>query len=94
MTTHLWNGDPRILFGDHMQAYLCSMIYGKGRICIGIENAMYHDVAFCYETYELGLKALIAWNPEVDEEPDGWMRCPTDGRRRPNGDKTKEYVFH
>lgn len=24
-------------------------------------------------------------------EPDGWYRCPTDGRRRPDGDKSKEY---
>jgi hypothetical protein len=26
------------------------------------------------------------------KEPEGWMRCPQDGRRRPNGDKSKEYV--
>jgi hypothetical protein len=24
-------------------------------------------------------------------EPEGWYRCPTDGRRRPDGDAAKEY---
>ena len=26
-------------------------------------------------------------------EPTGWMRHPTTGRRRPDGDPSKEYVY-
>lgn len=25
-------------------------------------------------------------------EPEGWIRCVDDGRRRPDGDETKEYI--
>lgn len=32
------------------------------------------------------------WNPDKDADPEGWFRCPQDGRRRPNNDPTKEYV--
>lgn len=28
----------------------------------------------------------------VDGEPQGWFRHPVSGRRRPNGDASKEYV--
>jgi hypothetical protein len=36
------------------------------------------------------VSAWISYQPEI--EPDGWYRCPTDGRRRPDGDKTREYI--
>ena len=34
--------------------------------------------------------ALALW--DGTGEPEGWMRHPTSGRRRPDGDKTKEYI--
>ena len=38
------------------------------------------------------MRAYENWNPEVNADPDGWFRCPTDGRRRPDGDASKEYI--
>ena len=35
-------------------------------------------------------RGLIKWSG--DGEPDGWMRNPLTGRRRPGGDASKEYV--
>lgn len=32
------------------------------------------------------------WNPEKEDDPVGWFRCPTDGRRRPGNDPKKEYI--
>jgi len=32
------------------------------------------------------------YDPETMVEPEGWYRNPTTGRRRPDGDKSKEYV--
>jgi len=32
---------------------------------------------------------MESWMPDL--EPEGWYRCPTDGRRRPDGDASKEY---
>ncbi len=36
--------------------------------------------------------ALEKFDPERDTEPEGWYRNPNTGRRRPDGDPTKEYV--
>jgi len=36
--------------------------------------------------------AFHAWNPETQEEPEGWIRHVQTGRRRPGGDASKEYV--
>lgn len=29
-----------------------------------------------------------------EHEPGGWFRCVTDGRRRPDGDASKEYIHY
>lgn len=34
----------------------------------------------------------MQWEPTETPEPEGWMRNPPTGRRRPGGDPTKEYV--
>ena len=39
------------------------------------------------------VSALFAWNPETEPEPNGWYRSPTTGRRRPDGDASKEYYY-
>lgn len=42
---------------------------------------------------EAAVAALNSWDPLKDPEPEGWTRNPKSGRRRENGDKTKEYVW-
>ena len=50
-----------------------------------------HDNHWCYETRDQAVAALAAWDPMKQAEPEGWIRNPKTGRRRPNGDATKEY---
>lgn len=47
------------------------------------------------EIAELGVsrKSLDReWDPEREEEPAGWIRHVQSGRRRPEGDSSKEYI--
>lgn len=36
--------------------------------------------------------AFAQWDQAEDTEPAGWIRNLFDGRRRPDGDASKEYV--
>ncbi len=44
-----------------------------------------------YASLETALAAARAWDGR--EEPSGWIRPPTSGRRRPGGDPAREYVL-
>lgn len=66
------------------------MTFGRGRLVIGDRYGV--DDAWCYETIALALAAFVTWDPDLAEEPKGWIRHPTTGRRRPDGDATREYV--
>lgn len=61
-------------------------------IVIGPTGASCYSDHWCYETRSLAEAALAAWDPMTTREPEGWIRHPQSGRRRPNGDKSKEYV--
>jgi hypothetical protein len=47
---------------------------------------------WCYHSYAAAKAALDAWNGADGTEPGGWHRHPTTGRRRPDGDPSREYV--
>ena len=52
-----------------------------------------HGDRWCYETFPKALAALREWESRDGQgEPTGWHRHPNTGRRRPNGDASKEYV--
>lgn len=59
-------------------------------ILTGITWSSYED-RWCYSSYEKAKAALDAWDGEG--EPQGWHRHPSTGRRRENGDPTKEEVW-
>ncbi len=66
---------------------------------IGLNYAILADLTpswygdrWCYHTYTLAWHALDAWTGDEDSEPQGWHRHPSSGRRRPDGDASKEYV--
>jgi hypothetical protein len=44
-----------------------------------------------YDTQGAAMSAAVSWDGGT-EEPDGWTRHPETGRRRPDGDASKEYV--
>lgn len=52
-----------------------------------------HDRRFCYATFDIAADALAEWAArEFEDEPERWHRDPYTGRRRPEGDKEREYV--
>jgi hypothetical protein len=51
-----------------------------------------YENRWCYSTYDAAKAALDAWTGEDGTEPQGWHRHPSTGRRRPDGDPSKEYI--
>lgn len=48
---------------------------------------------WCYATSDRVMLAFTEWAARKFEgEPEGWHRHPKTGRRRPDGDKTKEHI--
>lgn len=83
------------IVGDKV-IHVIEMTFGKFRVYIGQANSSIYDTGWCYENQEKAVAAAETydgksgkWNGE--NEPHGWYRHPESGRRRPNGDPTKEY---
>lgn len=64
------------------------LFFGCGRLLLCTEG----DVIdlWDYDSVEEAIAAMDASSGEG--EPDGWMRHPVTGRRRPGGNRDKEYV--
>lgn len=60
------------------------LIVGPTRCTLG------YDDRWCYRTLSLALAAATVW--DGTGEPQGWHRHPDSGRRRPDGDPTRQYV--
>lgn len=50
------------------------------------------EAAYCYRTVDEAFAAMMAFDPAVDEEPQGWHKCATDNRVRPDGDASRETI--
>ena len=85
---------PYKVFADGTGVWIHPTTYGKGRLCIGdIDNPVGYDRGFCYDAIERAFQAADEWDGVG--EPDGWTRCINTGRRRrPDGDKSSEYILH
>lgn len=67
---------------------------------LGFNYAILADLAgwgygdrWCFNGRWLAEQALEEWTARDGEgEPEGWHRHPDTGRRRPLGDKSKEYI--
>jgi len=68
------------------------MSFGKGRLCSAISWSGYED-GWCYEKLEQAVVAMFEWDPDDTEEPDGWIRHISTGRRRPDGRASSEFVM-
>lgn len=82
------------LIGDGRALYIYRKIWTYS-LCIGdVKNEGYFTDLWCYETLPLAMAAMLAWNPlDISTpEPEGWHRHPPTGRRRPDGDASREYV--
>lgn len=77
--------------GDGRAVWIYPLLYTHS-ICIGRINYPVYDDRWCYADRAKAEAALVAWNPLTQKEPEGWHRHPDSGRRRPDGDPTKEHV--
>ena len=86
------------------QGYTLPMILADGRyaavmpllftaaIIVGRVGDNGYDNRWCYESQAAAAFALAEWVTNDASEPEGWHRDPVTGRRRPEGDKSKEYI--
>ena len=88
--TELGYNYVRILPNGSFLAVL-PMLFGNGRLILSDDPYVVKD-AWCYESVEKALLAMGQWNPETESEPSGWIRHLASGRRRPNGDESREYI--
>lgn len=72
-------------------AGVTEMSFGKGRLCIDIHPFGYEQ-GYCYEAVGAAIASLATWNPVTEDEPLGWFRHINSGRRRTDGDPSKEYI--
>jgi hypothetical protein len=84
--------DPKE-FPDGRVACLMGLLYTCAIIVLSEKNCEHsYDDRWCYCSPEKAKLALAAWDGMG--EPTGWHRHPTTGRRRENGDPTKETINH
>lgn len=79
--------------GDGRAVFLRPMLLGNLRLAIGEVGALWYDDGWCYQAaqYDEAWRAALGWDGEG--EPEGWYRHPDTGRRRPDGDPSKEVVY-
>jgi len=67
------------------------MTYGKGRLHLNLD---YHgfEACYCYTSIAEACAAMEAFDPEKDEEPQGWFKDPMNNRIRPDGDASRETI--
>ncbi len=68
------------------------LLWGQCRLCVGdVGKASYRDV-WDYQSPVRAIAAAAAWDPFEQKEPDGWHRHVASGRRRVDGDPSRETV--
>ena len=85
---HLDYGARRLL-ADGRELSLLPLLTGV-RLGIGRARAGAIDDVWDYTDVLAGFRAFYEW--DGSGEPNGWTRHPGDGRRRPDGDPSREYV--
>lgn len=79
--------------GDGRAVFLLPRLFGNLRVAIGDVGSIYLDDGWCYqaEQSDAAWRAALGW--DGDGEPEGWYRHPDTGRRRPDGDPLREFVW-
>lgn len=70
---------------------VAEMLHENGRLYIDVHADGYGDF-YCYDGFQRAVDAMNAFDPEREQEPSGWKRHFSSGRRRPNGDQSREFV--
>lgn len=92
MTWSCLSGPVRL--DTRREAFVHSLTFGRARLSVGPPGDLDLLDDWLYDTPEAAVAALDAWAACAGAgEPDGWMRHPRSGRRRPGGDPALEYVM-
>lgn len=85
---------PIRLLGDGRVLGVEPQTFNRGLLTLGPVSDIerYYDECYEYQSYEGAVEAMRTWDPEAEDEPSGWYRHKPSNRRRPNGDKRKEFV--
>ena len=77
--------------GDHGWCGIKSFMF-TWAIISGMDRYGYED-RWCYHDLMMAAEAMRHWVEDpTAAEPFGWHRHPPSGRRRPDGDASREYV--
>lgn len=68
------------------------MLFGNARLCMDMDWSGVNGEQYCYDGLAAAVLALASFDPDTQEEPQGWKKSVLDGRRRPGGDASKEYI--
>lgn len=77
--------------GDGRAVWLVPMTFGNLRLAVGPMDSCWFDDEWCYHDHDAAWRAALEWNGSG--EPTGWVRHPSSGRRRPDGDAEREWVM-
>jgi hypothetical protein len=97
-----WNqerGSFRIRETDRLYIDIMPLLFTKAIVITLKGSSPFYDMFYadrwCYHSFEDAERAIQGWeDPDAwpESEPQGWHRHPRTGRRRPDGDPSKEYV--
>lgn len=79
------------VFTDGTVWAVAPMLNDNGRLFVDIHETGYDDF-YCYDGLKRAIDCMMRFDPTREKEPDGWKRHFLTGRRRPDGDGTKEFV--
>lgn len=74
-------------------AAICPFVFSVAIIVGDFGDDYGYSDRWCFNSFLLAAAALTEWaGRNFEGEPIGWHRHPDTGRRRPDGDASKEYV--
>lgn len=92
MTDHTYGAVLYRELGDGRSIWVYRMFYTY-KMAIGRTTAAGFDNSWCFKDLLTATLAFAEWNPDMNDEPTGWVRHPHSGRRRfPDGDPATEEV--
>jgi len=77
---------------DDREIVVSPMTFGKARLTIGNRYDIGCEDGYCYADPALAIAAALVWSGDGDPL-DGWHRHLGTGRRRQNGDPSRETRF-
>lgn len=84
----------RLTMPDGREANVLPLFFGKFQASVGEPGDEWYERTWHYDSLPAAVAALTEWAENYAEmnEPTGWFREPSTGRRRPDGDPGREHV--